>query len=408
MNRDLLKSLLYVVFIFGMLIVLGSCAGQALAQTETPTPERTPLFGGDDSEPFDLGDCDPALTGSKDDYDLFFQFMCGHCFPEPTRMIATGTPWPTAPVSCHDLDGDGICDEDDPDHCHDLNGDGICDNDLTLTPQMTPTPPFTPEPTTPPVEEYYLKAVQAYNREVVALGGISTVQLDIPLENQLVGIVYDWSWQRDDGSQVNAQHYLLNASGSIWGVWPTYINNTTICMSYGDPDPCQLMGYSKNGTIGNPGSTLNKRSAIQVSSFGGWGHASAQITNARFIYYGYEPTPEATPTEIRTPTATLDPGICNDSSSYYNGEGGGSGDDDDNFLPGMWTRSGGCLVLLPEKSFILSAVEALGLIDSWTGFQVCVRWFGIDDFSLFGITFNVLHFLATGGILGVIRRYLRG
>jgi len=422
-KQNLVKMLLLALWVFGVLVLLGLMAGKALAQeTVTPTPEDTPLFGDDDPFEVETGECDPNIEGVKADHDLQYQYFCGHCFPEPERLIPTGTPWPTAPVSCPDDDGDGtcnvsdpdycpdddgdgICNWEDPDNCYDENGDGICET--TPTPGgPLPTSQVTPGPTATPLPQYWLSylgqsSFDGINYTYYAQANLPAVAPAGYLMHIVGGTTGD-GYMAFKGVGTQTTNFVVYGYGQVADIW------ACVGMSFTFPNPCEQF------TIDQHYGGVGWHAPSDPIIFWIGGPSQHRLFGTIDIYAIYEdihitPTPEATSTPAATATATMEPGICNNASTYYNGEGGGAFgvDEDEGFLPGLYIRDGVCVTVFPEKSIILSAAETLGLIDYWTGLQFCTRYVGIEDFSLFGITFNILHYLAAGGAIGLVRRYLR-
>ena len=103
-----------------------------------------------------------------------------------------------------------------------------------------------------------------------------------------------------------------------------------------------------------------------------------------------------------TPTGTVEPGFCSDSSGHlvepvYS-----------EILPPLYIRDGACLTIIPSIEAIEAFIPDSWTVSDWTGVQVCTQYIGMGVVKLFGYDVYMLHYLTAGAAVAIIRRIMKG
>ena len=113
-----------------------------------------------------------------------------------------------------------------------------------------------------------------------------------------------------------------------------------------------------------------------------------------YIYWSGD-NPQATPTPQITETPTVAPGMCTNPAGYY--------EPADDSGVSIYSRDGSCMKVLPELA-ILQQLGEMGLItSSWEGLEVCVRYWGFEEFKVLGIELEMMDFFYAMAGIGVFR-----
>jgi hypothetical protein len=331
------------------------------------------------------------------------------CTPTPTRelLFKTQTPAPTANL---------VCPPSLPENWGSLTPDPLWMAQcfgclLTLTPQVTMTPPdflitgtpgytvtqtaiYTPTATLTP-NATATPFVQYWTKEYPEQQWCTTPQS---------GWQYKSIWQLTTasvGNTIRAVKFRSGYSGSRSNLlfktrqptnYPNWSINSSISMDNGiqcynsghSGDPCNdLFGVSGAQRISYQ-NDLSGYLEWEIVKYDPTGAECGLIYDIEVAYYGL---PETAPTPTVTPTATALP--LTDYCAYV--DGWGTEPDNSDMLPEITIGENTCYVIFPAFSVSFSALSLLVEIPDFVspGVQVCGRDVQFGTMSIFGLTFNL-------------------
>lgn len=385
------KTLLLSLYVFGMIAIMGTCAGKALAQTEeppTPTWVVTQIWPGPTKTPVPgTGGCDPNLGTNPEDYDPVFQIYCSHCFPQSTMSIPTTTASFPTPTPAGTLPPLPTCDP---------NSQSCAP---TATPNGTVTPVGTPEP------GLFLQPVDG---SLIVDGGDAVADCwqheEIVIQNPNVGEILGIVFDATNTNAASGYFKLMSADSGVsaWGdssanLLPgTWFTPGDLTASQWDEFIALVPDYTSNYVFNLSGYTGSEM--WLAAEYGCWQAGVGTISNIRLLLDGVPVTP--------TPAVpTVEPGLCSDSSQFERT----AEDTVNEILPALYKRDGECLTVIPSLSVIQEIVpDSWDWIQGWTGVQICIRYLGVGVVNFFGEEISYLNFLIAGAAMAIIRRILKG